>query len=870
MSKEVAFGAWLKQWRKDQGIGSDAMSERIGCSTIALYKIESGDRKPSRQVALLLAEILGVPNDEQETFIAFARSGQVGVPPANGSAPATAPPAAVAPSPEAGSSPWRTARRYKTNLPHSLTHLIGRDKEVEEGRGLLLQTRVRLLTLTGPPGIGKTRLATEIAAQMLENFDDGVFLVELAAIDDPDLILPGIARVLGLKESGEQPIEETLTGFLQERRILLLLDNFEHLLDAAPALARLMESSPWLKVLTTSREALHLRGERRYVVPPLAVPNVKGSITVEEMLKQPSAALFAERAAEADANFELTEENVADVAVIVSRLEGVPLAIELAAARAAQLSPRQMQTSMKSRLALGRAGARDLPPRQRTLLSSIEWSYNLLNEEEQKVFRSLGVFGGGFTPSAIEAIHREDGEQERMSEIADVLYSLASKNLIRLHKRGMVDDADNEDRYVLLEAIREYALHTLGGSAEEGHVRKRHALYYLSLAEQAHLNQTGPRQLPLLLRMDDDYSNAISGLGWLMSNGRSNVGIADNTALMASYLFYYWDWRGYFTEGREWMTHALALGDRLLWNRTPGDGATYKADPRLLQIEGRLLNGLGLLAWNQGDHAEALRYFKRGLQVQTERKFKRGVGATLNNIAILEAEQGKYAQAIKTYHKVLDIDDELGDGRNPLTLNNLGVAYWDSGDVEKARSMYEESLDVFRQVDDPGNMVLALDNLGIVAEYDGDYAAANRYLQEAVAICRTLGYNNNLAHVLANMASTAISEGDIDAAKEYYREVLPMSQQQGFNQIIFGCLEGIARLCVMQQRYSEAAKLWGAAERMREHSKHPMSPITMSRYKQNVALAKSSMKREPFQEAWSAGRAMSVQAAVDFGMAQLA
>ena len=283
MNGEIAFGTWLKQWRKEKGIGSDLLAERMGFSTVALYKIESGERRPSRQVALLLAQYLGLPDDQHELFVSSRVTGQV-----NGTSPAAETtadsPISTVSTGRSGSSPWRTARKYKTNLPHRLTYLIGRSKEVEEARNLLLLTRVRLLTLTGPPGIGKTRLAIEVASQMLDNFDDGVFLVELAAIDDPDLLLTDVARSLGLKDRATRVSKKRCSVTYGSGAFLLVLDNFEHLLDAAPALAKLMESSPWLKVLATSREALHLRGERRYAVPPLALPDMRGPLTVEALV----------------------------------------------------------------------------------------------------------------------------------------------------------------------------------------------------------------------------------------------------------------------------------------------------------------------------------------------------------------------------------------------------------------------------------------------------------------------------------------------------------------------------------------------------------------------------------------------------------
>ncbi|MEP6775865.1 MAG: tetratricopeptide repeat protein, partial [Chloroflexota bacterium] len=427
----------------------------------------------------------------------------------------------------------------------------------------------------------------------------------------------------------------------------------------------------------------------------------------------------------------------------------------------------------------------------------------------------------------------------------------------------------------LLEAIREYALYMLAGSEEEGPVRLRHARYFFSLAEQAFVNQSGSRQLPLLASMDVDYINVIAALNWLLSNGRHDSEIAELAALMTSYLFYYWDWRGYFAEGREWIEQALVLGDHVLWHNIPGntddvDNSTpTQQAARLLKIRGRLLNGAGLHAWSLGDNDSALHLFNDALRVLSRLGNKQGMAAVLSNVAMLEGEQGLYGQAIETYKQAIEINRELGHGQVALALNNLGVVYWKSGDVENARAMYRESLTLWRQMDDPGNMVLALDNLGIVAQYHEEYEAARHYQDEALAICRTFGHKNSLAHVLANMGSRAVAEGEFALAREYYLELLPLLQQQNYYQVIVSCLEGIASLSHKLGRSLEAAWLWGAAEQMRRVNKQSMGVLFIEQHEQNVAAALEQCDPEAFQAAWSEGGAMLTHDALTYAVARL-
>ncbi len=554
------FGGWLKQRRKDQGIGPDDFAELIGCSTITLLKVEAGERRPSRQVALLVAQLLHVPADEQEAFITFARTGQ----PATVSSTETTTQGKIE-----ARSPWRATHLRKSNLPHLLTPLIGREHDEAQVGALLLNTKVRLLTLTGAPGIGKTRMALQVASDALDHFEDGVFLVELAPVSDPGEVPAAAARALSLKESVSEPVEETLLAYVRERRMLLVLDNLEHLLDATPSIVKLLEGCPWLKVLVTSREALHVRGERRYTVPPLAIPDKKeiSAPTPDTLAGYPSVELFVERAQAIAPDFELTAENAGDVAAICVGLDGLPLAIELAAANAGHFSPGEMKKALAKPLRLLTGGGRDLLPRQRTLRSAIEWSYSLLTTDEQTLFRRLGVFVGGFTAPAAEALwdaawtrtpYTINGDTDLASPM-DILRSLEEKSLVKRESSTRGDGA----RYGLLETIREFAGEKLQKSGQVGeahHVQMKHALYFMELAEEADSHLRGARQQEWLERLEEEHGNLLAALSWAGGHSekgsQSNdigeaVGAAEIGLRTAAALGHFWYVRGYFSEGRE-------------------------------------------------------------------------------------------------------------------------------------------------------------------------------------------------------------------------------------------------------------------------------------------------------------------------------
>src|SRR5215213_9079358 len=482
--------------------------------------------------------------------------------------------------------PLRTLDTYRNNLPLQPTPLVGREKEVSEVCDLLRGTETRLLTLTGPGGIGKTRLALQAAADLLDDFPDGTFFVPLATLSEVELLLPAVAETLGVREAGEQPLDESLKDYLKERRLLLLLDNFEQVLGAAPAVTELLAEAPGLKVLATSRAPLGLYGEHEFPVPPLSMPDLKRPLPLERLTQYEAVGLFLERARAVKPDFSITNESAPAVAEICVRLDGLPLAIELAAARIKMLPPKAMLQRLTSRLKLLTGGARDLPERQRTLRATIEWSFALLDAGEQLLFGRLAVFSVGRTLEAIEAIC--DAEGDLGVDAFEGVSSLMDKSLLRQE-----EGPNGEPRFVMLETVHEYAREKLQESAEAQEIKRVHAEYFLTLAEEANPELRGPDQLEWLERLEVEHDNMRAVLSWALERKEAEVALR-----LGGALWLFWSVRGYHSEGRRWLEEALAM-DRLVSS----------------EVRAMALAGVGVLAEDQGELDRAQEACEEGLEL---------------------------------------------------------------------------------------------------------------------------------------------------------------------------------------------------------------------------------------------------------------
>ncbi len=814
MSDTLSFGGWLRGRRKEAGVTQEELADRIGCSPIMIQKIEGGGRRPSGQIAHLLADYFRVPTDEQEAFVTFARTGRA---------------ASDSPEPAAngvtGRAPWRSAYRHKTNLPAMLTPLIGRESTEQEIREMLLQPKLRLLTLSGAPGIGKTRLALQVASDLVEHFEDGAYLVDLAPVSDPDLVIPAIVGALGLKETAGQSIEELLLGHVRGRRMLLLLDNFEQVLDAAPAVISLMQASPWLKVLVTSREALHVRGERRFSVPPLELPDLTLTPTSDPealllLSHNPAVELFVERTQAASSDFALTEENAEDVAAICISLEGLPLAIELAAARAVMLSPQQIRASLDNRLKLLAYGARDLPLRQRTLRAAIDWSYDLLDEEEQMLFRRISVFVGSCTLPAIEAVCTYEGEDDLSVDTMSRVNSLIDKSLLAKGRPA------TEPRFGMLETVREYAIEQLEVSQELEAAQRGHADYYLKLAEEAEAQLTGQEQEAWLHRLEEEHDNLRAAMGWCIEKEEAEVALRLSGALAR-----FWYRRGHITEGRKWLDLALATAERRL---QLADELTIEGSKSMIEVWAKALNGAGILASIQGDYGGSRSRFKMSLVLARKLGDKQSIVNTLHNLGTGLQEQGDHVSARSMHEESLMLRRELGDKRGvAMSLNNLGIILKEQGDYARARNLQEEGLALRRELGDNWGVAMSLNNLGVVAEEQEDYVSARSYLEQSLALRHDLGDKVGIASCLEELGRVATASTPDN--KETQRR---------------------------------AVVLFGAAEALREALSTPLSPVERPLVERGVADLRALLDEATWQAAWAEGASMTMEQAIDAALAR--
>lgn len=708
------------------------------------------------------------------------------------------------------------------NLPAQRTSFVGRQQQIAQVKVLL--SNARLLTLTGSGGCGKTRLSLRAASEMTDTYPDGVWLVELASLAEPTLVPHAVALVLGLNEGRDGSIIQTLTDNLRTRNLLLVLDNCEHLVSACAALASaLLDACPGVKLLSTSRERLGVAGEQIYRVPSLSFPDTGQIPTVQSANQYESVRLLVERARLIDADFALTPENIPVIAQICRRLDGIPLGIELAAARVNSLSLDEIQTRLDQRFHLLRGSDRAALPRHQTLRALIDWSYDLLQAQEKLLLQRLSVFAGGWTLVAAEQVgagESADGGTIEAWEVLDLMTSLVDKSLVLAETHG------EASRYRLLETVRQYAWDKLDESGESEALRERHLDYFLEFAEEAEPKLTGSEQIEWLNRLEIEHDNLRSALEWAMDAGEAESGRvregetvpserqtanAEHYALrLAGSLWRFWEVRGYITEGRQRLASALARD------------VNQRDKPRK-----KALTGAGALAHSQGDYLAASMLFEESLTIMRELGDKSGIASSLGNLGAVAHGQGDFAAARTLCEESLTIMRELGNNRGTsAALNNLGTIANDQGDFAAARALHEESLTISRELEDKRGISVSLDNLGEVAYNRGDFARARELYMENLAICLELGNRHGV--------------------------VWP--------------LEAFASFAFKGNRAETSAILWGAAEVLREQIGRPLPPNRSEQYDRNVAEVKQALGDGAFEAAWEKGRAMTMQEAIAIAM----
>lgn len=846
-NQELTFGGWLRQRRNELGVTQEELSNQLGFSLALLRKLESSERRPSGQIVYLLAEYFQVAADERDAFMTFARTEKIIATSANS-------------SPTNPLAPWRGAYLHRTNLPIMLTPIIGRQQEKATALKHLSHPKTRLLTLTGAPGIGKTRLALEVAFGLVENFEDGVFFVDLAPVVDPELVIATIARTLGLKEAGDQSFEKVLLDYLRERRVLLFLDNFEQVLDAATTVVRLLEASPWLKVVITSREVLHVRGERRLSVLPLGLPDSKQVGSLEVLEAYPAVELFIERVRAIAPDFELNPENAADVIAVCTGLQGVPLAIELAAARARYLSIKELHAGLSNHLLLLTGGARDLPPRQRTLRAAIEWSYALLNDSEQRLFRYAGVFAGGFTAEASGWLN--ENQLDPTVSTFDLLLALTEKNLVRIERKS-VNSADW--RFGLLEAVREYAVEQLLKQGEMGEARREHAAYYSRLADRAEQHFTGTQypewgtdQISWVDRLETELGNMRLALDWYQSQVRTGTTLQslklenlEKGLRLATALRRIWLARGHFSEGAQWLKSFLSVVPQPLPIELSQLRATYA---KAIAILGRLATLKG--------NVEAVRpLLEESLSIATELDDKQLIALILLISGTLALAQADYATARPFQMEALKLYRELGNKWGAAAvLQDLGDATLNQGNFSLARPMLEESLQLFREVGETFGIASVLVTLGDTAYFQGEHEEARALWQESLSIQRQISYSTMLGYLLVMLGWVALREGDQSAASALFKEGLQLGQTTATIAAVCWGLAGLATLASVQHQAERAALYFGAAEALGKARNVQLPTLKQAELDHEIALARTEVSDEIWNKAWARGYSIIIEA----------
>ena len=764
----VSFGHWLKKRRKALDLTQNELAKHVGCATITIQKIEANQRRPSKQMTRLLAEHLGISMEEYQEFVKFAR----------------AEPGAhrFAALHDMGyRTVWNLSHLQLTNLPSPPTPLIGRDQEVVIARNRLLDEGARLLTFVGPPGVGKTRLAIQVASSLLDEFGNGVYFVSLAPVNDSNMVAEAIAQALGVNQVGELSFADRLKEYLRDKHMLLVLDNFEQVVAAATFIAELLSACPWLSILVTSRAPLSIRSERHFPVLPLALPAKENiEFDLSELIRYSAIELFVERAQTIKPDFALRPENATAVAAICACLDGLPLAIELVATRVIFSPPQALSVQLSSLQMLHTDGLRDVSDRHQTLYHAIDWSYALLAPDKQLLLRRLSVFNGGWTLDAVEKIMLTHSK----SSAQDEMMTLASNNLVVQYEH------QGEPRFMMLETIRAFAMEHLVEKREEADSMQRHAAYYLALAEEADPHLRTAAQLVWLDRLEVERGNLRVALAWFIDHLQDS----ESGLRLVGALVWFWTVRCHLSEGREWSTRALQI--------------STDASPSL---RARALFGAGTFTWLQGDVVVARTLMEesvviyRGLGLSQ----KKNLAWALTALALIAAYQADYDATQTASDEAVALAHQIGDEwKIALALCAGGEACMMRQDYTAARSCFNESSRKFRKLGDKFGLGAALLDWGYMDSIQGNHKKAYERLAESITMFRQVGERWMRAVTLNILGQVVMQQGDYDQATIYYNESLDLLRKMGLETNIADVLFNLAQLAQTQGHFVLAKRLF--------------------------------------------------------------
>ena len=798
----ISFAEVLRQYRAMAGLTQEALAERSGLGLRSIQGLELGETRPRRESVRRLVHALRLDPEHAATLE------QVGVPVSRQRE--AAPP--VVGAPRRGNDPGRAARH---NLPVQLTSFVGRERELVEIRERL--GAARLLTLTGTGGCGKTRLALQIASVLVDAYQDGIWLAELAGLPDPDLVPQAVAAAVGVREVAGEPIRATLLVALRTRRLLLVVDNCEHLIDACATLAdAILRSCPDVQILATSREPLGIAGEAAWRVPSLAVASIEDAPSHDDLVACEAVRLFADRAMAAQPNFALSERNATAVAQICRQLDGIPLAIELGARRVTALSVEQIALRLDQRFRLLTSGSRAGLPRQQTLAATVEWSYNLLTPPERALFDRLAVFAGGFTLEAVEAVcdsgMRDEGREASGDDYHSSLapYPSPLELLARLVDKSLVVadlEAAGTERYRLLETLRQYAHERLVARGEADEIRRRHANYFLGLAVEAGRELLGANQVSWLDRLDRDHDNLHAALSWAIEHGEAEVGLR-----MAIGLAYFWYFRGHYSEARTLRSAILAL----------------PAGLELDALRAEMLHGIGMMGLNLGDYDRARAALDEGLTI---------------------------ARRVGDHTLLIPI------------LVTLGFVTRVQCEYETARPVLEEGIALARPAGDTFHTAMGVHHLGLAAfEADGDLTTASSLNEEALALYGQLGNRRMIGVVRLAMGRIARARGDFAEARAQVVEALSLHLQVGEQGLIPFILYVRAAIDADDGRVGPAVELAGAAAALARTLGTRLWPVVQRERDAWLERARYMLGNARFVELWASGEAMSREQAVTYAM----